>query len=334
MQKREPQCAIPQTDLDVRSLERSVEGWLLDGDIRQLSDRSLGNRRMVVDKLVWFLKDRAYERCGAAEIRQFLAYLNHGHEDEGGRWGNPQCDKPVGPSTVQTYYVHVRTFFRWLVDEGLLTVSPVEGIRVPISRPDQIQPFSEAQIKALLAAARRSNHPRRDEAIVALLVDTGIRASELCGLTLEMVDLQNGHLTVHGKGGKSRPIYFGLATKRALYQYLREDPRDEADAVFLGDRGTNSGEGLTRSGLQKLIARLGRVAGIQATRCSPHTFRHTAAVFFLRNGGNGFALQKMLGHTTLKMTNHYVALADADVERQHRQYSPMDGIKKNISKSR
>ena len=97
-----------------------------------------------------------------------------------------------------------------------------------------------------------------------------------------------------------------------------------SSAAFCADRGPCAGEPLTRSGLRQLVSRLGKDAGIQATRCSPHNFRHTFAVSFLRNGGNAFTLQQMLGHTSLHMTNRYVALAQADIENQHRQFSPAD----------
>jgi site-specific recombinase XerD len=76
------------------------------------------------------------------------------------------------------------------------------------------------------------------------------------------------------------------------------------------------------------VDRLGRVAGLQACRCTTHTFRHTFSVEFLRAGGNVFTLKELLGHTTLAMVNHYVALAQADIENQHRQFSPADRLRR------
>jgi site-specific recombinase XerD len=114
----------------------------------------------------------------------------------------------------------------------------------------------------------------------------------------------------------------GLLQK--IWQYLRQDPHEPEDPLFLNKRG----EALTRSGLRQLLEQLGEEAGIDATRCSPHTMRHTFAVEFLRAGGNVFTLQQIVGHTTLSMTNRYVALALADIEAQHRQFSPADRLKK------
>ena len=131
---------------------------------------------------------------------------------------------------------------------------------------------------------------------------------------------------VLGKGNKHRVVYFGRQTAKALWNYLREEDREPCSPVFLSDRGTKAGEPLTRAGLRQLIERLGKAANIEAVRCSPHTFRHTFAVTFLRNGGNVFSLQQILGHTSLQMTNRYVAVSQADLERQHRQFSPVDRL--------
>jgi site-specific recombinase XerD len=142
------------------------------------------------------------------------------------------------------------------------------------------------------------------------------------------IDVAGRRCIVMGKGNKHRTIYFGRTTTKALSKYFAEQPREPDTPVFLADRGTRAEEALTPSGLFQLIRRLGRVAGIQAARCSPHTFRHTFALQFSQNGGNAFTLKELLGHTSLAMTNRYVALAQANMESQHRQFSPADRIKR------
>ncbi len=305
----------------VSSLQKYADGWLLSCQISQHSERTLGNRRMVLDKLLWFFKQKDIQDCGVTELRVFLAYLSTGHKDKGGRWGNPQLTETVKSRTVKDYHATLRTLFNWIVSEGALRVSPMERIPVPVDRPDSIEPFTEAQVKALLEAAKKTRQPRRDEALTLFLLDTGCRASELCDLNLNDVDMSGKKASVEGKGGKSRPVYFGRTTGRALWQYLREDERTPEEPLFQSERG----ERLTRSGLRQLIERIGKVAGIESVRCSPHTFRHTFAISFLREGGNQFTLMHILGHTHLAMTARYVHLAQADVENQHRQFSPWSG---------
>lgn len=303
----------------VSQVEQNGKTWLLDGEIRQHSRATLSLRTIILDKLVWFLRQREYERCGTLELRHFLAYLTTGHEQPGGRWGNEKQDRPVRPSTVATYHRHLRTFFWWLVEEGIITVSPMEAVASPVARPDQIQPFTPAQVNALLQAAKKSQQPRRNESLLLFLLDTGLRATELCSLRTKDVDLQGRRCTVLGKGNKRRTVPFGGTAIKALWQYLREDAHEPDDPLFFSERG----DPFTRSGLLQLFRRLGKAAHIEAARCSPHTMRHTFAVEFLRGdgkgmGGNVFTLQQLLGHTTLSMTNRYVALAQADIEAQHR----------------
>ncbi|MDR3707197.1 MAG: tyrosine-type recombinase/integrase [Capsulimonadaceae bacterium] len=308
MRKTPPRFTVSEAEISASDLRRAAEGWLLDGDIRQHSSRTQGNRREIVEKLLWFLDDQKLDVCGVNELRRFLAYVTRGHEDPRGRWGNPRMKRPVRPRTVHTYHGHLRTLFRWLVAEGMVEQSPMEPIAPPVARADQIQPFTEPQIQSLIATSSRTTHPKRDEAIVLFLLDSGVRASELCGITMRDLDMQGRRCTVLGKGNKHRSVCFGKSTARAIWNYLREDPREPNDPLFLSDRGETSGEPLTRSGLLQLVERLGRAARIDRTRCSPHTFRHTFAVTFLRNGGNVFTLQQILGHTSLHMTNRYVAV--------------------------
>jgi site-specific recombinase XerD len=327
MLRRPPRFINSETALSVAELRSAAEGWLLDGDIRQHSARTQGNRREIIEKLLWFLDDQEFATCSLLELRKFLSYLSRGHEDPRGRWGNPRMKSQVKPRTVHTYHGHLRTFFRWLVDEGVIGQSPMESIAPPISRSDQVQPFTDAQVAALIAAAKSTTHARRDEAIVLFLLDTGVRASELCGILFGDLDMPARRCSVLGKGNKRRGVYFGKSTAKALYYYIREDAREPNDSLFITDRGETAGDPLTRSGLLQLIERLEKSAHLTGIRCSPHTFRHTFAISFLRNGGNVFTLQQMLGHTSLHMTNRYVALAQADIEKQHRQFSPVDSLR-------
>jgi site-specific recombinase XerD len=326
--KRAHRFASPGISIPLPELEDHARGWLLDGQIRQLSPSTLAARRFLVGKLLWFLRQQEAVACGTLELRGFLAYLSTAHESDEGRWGNTRQRNVVRPRTVQTYFVNLKTLFNYLVEEGVLEASPMETLRPPVARADQVQPFTEDQIRALLAAARRSRHPLRDHAIVLMLLDTGCRASELCALKLNDLDLQGRRCTVLGKGNKRRSLYFGRETTKALWAYLRAEPRDPEECLFAADRGQRAAEPLTRSGLLQLIRRLGKAAGIEACRCSPHTFRHTFACSFLRAGGNIFSLKELLGHTSLAMVNRYLALAQADIENQHRQFSPADRLRR------
>ena len=317
-------CSLPADQIG-----RIADDWLLECDFRHVSKTTISKYRTVVDHLVWFLSDLNLSQCGKRELQQFLIYLRNGHEDLRGRWGNCHLRKPASSGTAMTYFTVLRTFFSFMVSEGELPKSPLDTVSRPVDRPDQITPFTLDQVRALRTAATRSRHPKRDEAIVLMLFDTGLRASELCGIQMSNVDLHERRCSILGKGNKKRSVFFCRETARAVHQYTKESEQSRVDngLLFLADRGERSGEGLTRSGLFQLIERLGKVAKIDGIRCSPHVFRHTFAIEFLRSGGNVFTLKELLGHTSLSISNRYVSLAQADIERQHRLYSPVEQLR-------
>ncbi len=176
------------------------------------------------------------------------------------------------------------------------------------------------------AATRAS---RREAAIFCVFLDTGIRASELCGLTISDANLTDGQLLIRsGKGGKAHSVPISSDMKRAVYHYLRERGDIEpGDPLFPSTRGVRAGDHMTKEGTLQMVYRWGRAAGFSRSRLSPHTFRHTFAVTFLRLGGDVFTLKAILGHESLTMVNRYVALAQADVACKHAQFSPLGSLK-------
>jgi integrase/recombinase XerC len=319
--------------IETGDLRRCVASWLLDGKLRGLSSETLTNRKLICDKLLWFLGQKELPSCGLSELKALFGYIRSGHEQEGGRWGNEANTRQVRPATALMYYARIRTLFAYAVEEGLLEASPFASLKPPVVRENQILPFNATQINALLHAAAQSTCPKRNRAILFFLLDTGVRASELCGLKMKDIDLPGQRCTVLGKGNKTRTIYFGRNTARALIGYLKEDEHKPEESLFFAwDELPDSRTGLTRSGLTQLIRRLGRSAKLEAVRCSPHTFRHTFAIEFLRGGGNQFSLMQLMGHTQMKQTARYVALAQADMESQHRQFSPGDKVQSKGTK--
>jgi site-specific recombinase XerD len=165
--------------------------------------------------------------------------------------------------------------------------------------------------------------------VILLLVDTGMRVSELMGLSMTAVDRGTGELTVVGKGNKKRTIFMGVSCRRALWRYLEAERTEAApdEPLIISVGGQRSGTALTNSGVHGIVAKAGKAAGVTSVRCSPHTLRHTFAVNFLRGGGNLFELQQLMGHTDLTVLRRYVALAQADLAQAHRNASPADRMR-------
>ncbi len=189
-------------------------------------------------------------------------------------------------------------------------------------------------VKAMLAACDRSRaytrpgkrkcdneRPTalRDRAIIYLLVDTGLRASELCELRLRHVDLKNHRVIVMGKGRKERTLPIAPRTAQALWRYLSTRDDTGRDTAYLFT--THLGSPVSRYSLRRMLSLIGQRAGVSGAH--PHRYRHTFAINFLRNRGNIFALQRILGHESLTMVNNYLAIAQTDIQAAHNDASPV-----------
>jgi site-specific recombinase XerD len=204
---------------------------------------------------------------------------------------------------------------------------------VKIPRPPRkiVPTFTDSQIQELLNTIdTRTPKGYRDYAIILALLDTGMRVSELCRLKLDDVWLEEGMLKVLGKGNKERLIPVGKQVQRSFWHYISRFRPDPATANFGFLFLTRDGRPMTKDRVEKIIAHYGKKAGLKGVRCSPHTLRHTAAVKFLRNGGDVFSLQRMLGHASLEMTRRYCELANIDVKRAHTTASPVDNLELRI----
>jgi site-specific recombinase XerD len=316
------------------TLRQAISSWLADGKAQGWSPRTLRDRRQTRARFCWWLEKEervavAPAALTPARIRAFLAYARE--PCPGGRYGSDHhgSKREARPATVNAYYRCLRAFVNFCLAEGLLDETPLKNVKAPRVPNDQIQPLSKEQVQALVDATRRTQSPERNLALVLLLVDTGMRVSELCGLRVEDVDRGTGELVVLGKGGKKRQVYMGATTRRALWRYLEADRRlvSSDEALFVSVGGIRSGAGLTPNGVHQVVKKAGRAAGLVVVRPSPHTLRHTFAVNFLRGGGNLFELQQLMGHTDLTVLRRYVALAEADLAQAHRTASPADRMK-------
>jgi len=316
------------------SIARLGEVWLQDGRAQGWSPATVNDRRLALKRFCWWLEHEAclpsiLDNVTTQVVREFLIYARE--PSPNGRYGssNSCAHRPARPATVNAYYRILRAFLNFCIEEGHLQDSPLQHVKAPRVPVDQVQPFSQEQVEALLNAANRSRNGERDATVILVLLDTGLRVSELCTLRIGDIEYGDGELRVTGKGDKQRTVYLGRATRRALWNYI-ERCRTGAHAdepLFLSTGGTQSGTALTPSGVRRAVAYAGERARIAGVRCSPHTLRHTFAVSFIRNGGNLFQLQQLMGHTDLTVLRKYVLLAEADLAEAHHKSSPVDGMR-------
>lgn len=211
----------------------------------------------------------------------------------------------------------VKAFFAWAAREGFLSDSPAAGLKRPRNNW-QPTPMTKEQLKRVLDEAGKTRLPERDTAIVSLLIDTGLRVSELCAAPVNALDLDSGQLRVVGKGGLQRTLIVGKRTKSALWRWLMVRPQCDAPNLFV----SRNGKPLARTILGRHIRHIGERAGV--TPCYPHLFRHTFAVMYLRAGGDAYSLQYLLGHSDMTVTRMYVSIAAVDVGELYK--SPLDRL--------
>jgi site-specific recombinase XerD len=269
------------------------------------------------------------EEIGVAEARGFIYHLQR----EVRRWEertDVRDDKPLSAHSVQVYARTIKAFWSWLVAEGVIETNVMLRLKLP-KVPRKVMPtFSREELGRMLSLPDRNTAPGfRDYVIVLVLLDTGIRLSELVTLEVGRIDFGQSCFLVEGEGGKERLVPFGTEVRRALRRYVgsyRPEPVHwETREVFLTVRGLP----LKARGVQSMVTRLGERAGIVGTRCSPHTFRHTFARQYLMCGGDVFSLQRILGHTSLEVVKLYVNLEAGDIAQQHRKFSPVDRLRQS-----
>lgn len=226
------------------------------------------------------------------------------------------------PSTVNQRYRSIKRFYRWLLEDGELSDNPMLRIRPP-RVPDQIKEHygTEAIERVLRACGDRSWTALRDRAMVLVLYDTGVRASELCGMRIDDVNIDEQCIKVTGKGSKERLVPMGNRAALALDKYLRKRPATVADCVWISTRG----QPMTFNALRMCLRRRFKEAGVPFKGI--HGFRRSFAIAFLDAGGYAEDLQQIAGWNSLQMVQRYTkATASARARRAHRKLSPADRL--------
>jgi site-specific recombinase XerD len=286
-----PRRRQPALDLD-----ELLKSWLRDLAAERKAKQTIWlYRRGVRAFLAWCDDtgaDRALDRATVAAFTADL--LAQGKE----------------PATARAYQLAVRLFAAWLAAEGELPADPLVGLKPPKLDQKLTPVLSDEQLKALLAACQgKSFRDRRDEALVRLMAETGLRAGEAAALTLDDVDLDAGMATVLGKGRKYRRVAFGPQTARAIDRYLRlrrGHRLADTGRLWLADNGRS----FRYDGLRKALVGRAELAGIKGFH--PHVLRHTAAHRWLAAGGSEGGLMATAGWANRAMLDRYAAATRAE----------------------
>jgi integrase/recombinase XerD len=282
-----------------------------------IEDRTVNG---VTEKTLLFYRDTA---------KKFVEYAGESLPiDELERHINPYFlslqSRGLKQNSIHTHWRAVKTFCLFLVAENYLETIP----KLPKLREEkkQIKPLSLSQIRKVLDSFDvHTFSGLRNQTIIRLMFDSGLRLSELASINLQEMDLIQKFILAKGKGGKDRWVPFGESTKRQIWCYLKQREKysdGNDDALFLKHDGSR----LKPRGIQIMFRRLSADMALDDIRLSPHTMRHSFALNWIEGGGDPFSLQKILGHTSQAMTSRYVAMAKSTIKAQHNRYSPGDKI--------
>jgi len=220
-------------------------------------------------------------------------------------------DAGAQAATARTRHMALRRFGAWLAEEGELDANPLLGVKPPKLDSKVVDALTDEQLRLLLkACSGKDLIDRRDEAIVRLMAETGLRAGEVIALEVADVDLQQGRAIVRrGKGGKGRAIPFGAQTAAALDRYMRTRRAHRlggTGALWLG----GNGQTFSYHGLNLALKRRAKVAGIEGFHL--HLMRHTAATRWLRAGGSEGGLMAVAGWSTRSMVDRYTGASASE----------------------
>lgn len=289
-----------------QSLRQLVDGFLLTYKLDGKSPLTIDGHRRKLSRFVRYIETNSFPEVTPMVIRGFL-----GHIRDKGNLDN---------ATVQRYLITLKLFWKWAIEEGFSEINPTANIRVNGIKQKVIKGLSPDQVRLLINSLNdKTLYDARNKAIVLMLIDCGLRVSEIANLRLDDIDSNMGIITISGKGSKQRLARIGHKTQKALWKYLvlRNSLTNWLWLNRCGDR-------LTPNGIEQMVRKLGRRLVITLY---PHLLRHTFAVSFLRNGASTFECQYALGHNSLEMTRRYCqALGFDDVYKRHQIASPVDNI--------
>ncbi len=239
-----------------------------------------------------------YGSVTLAEVYDFLAYLSR--------------DRELNAASRARMITSLKGFYRYLtVKTKQLTENPVQDLDAPKLKKTLPHYLTLDESRRLLNAVDGKN-AERDYCILCLFLNCGLRISEMVGLNL--TDIRQDSLLIHGKGSKERVVYLNPASTKALNDWLlvRKDiPTADKNAVFLSNRRTR----MSVDAVQVMVHKTLLKAGLDASHISPHKLRHTAATLMLQNGVDVRTLQEVLGHENLNTTQIYTHIANAELKK-------------------
>jgi len=290
------------------ALDEALTLYLQAKRAEGLAPKTLANYEWLLKRLLAWLAEHEITHSNqltTAHLRAFIADMRGLRQK---------------PATLYTYAKVIKTWTRFLTDERIFGADPSERLAMPRLETRALATFSVQETDQMLKACR---HSLRNTALILLLLDTGLRAQELCDLNIADADLKTGTIIVQaGKGRKFRYVFIGDKTAVALRRYVLRRGKLADDAPLFAS--LRNGKRLTPAGLLVICRHIGTAAKVP--HCHPHRFRHTFATWALAAGMDLDSVRRILGHATFAVTQRYLNQLPETLSKTHRAHSPVDNL--------
>ena len=289
-------------------LSAAIEEFILDQRAKGNSKKTLIYYEQNLATFWVFLGDRSLDDITLSDCRLYYDYI---------------AGKNILSISVQSNIRAVRAFLKWCWMNEYMSNDLCRRFRLPKAKQTVIDVLTDEEIQKIYDFYSGDTfHQRRNLAMFALMLDSGLRLGEVVSARRDKLRLPDFALIVHGKGNKERTVGFGEKTARILSRYLELCPVSEA--LFLKTDENGNFLPITEHTVRDVFKVLKKYSGVP--RIHPHLLRHTFATRYLQNGGNLMTLQMLLGHTSLEMVKHYLHLALSRSQKEFVSFSPLDRL--------
>lgn len=298
------------------SLKEALEEFIFDCEVKGLSKETIKNYSYITKKFLQYVEEQGVLNVEMLDKKLCKRYVIHlqrqGYEE----------------SYINTCIRNTNLFFKYLIEEEYID----EPLKMELvkKKTKVIETFTDAEIEKLLKVVKgRKFIDIRNKTLLMLMIDTGLRASEICNL--EVKDIKdNNTLFAKGKGKKERYVPFSPALRKQMMKYERARNSYFMDRAYLSNYYFLSryGKQITRFILQNMVIEIGELAGIDRKKLFPHNFRHYFAVKSLREGLDLYSLSRVLGHSEIQTTTIYASsIRDEEIQELSLKSSPLMAFK-------
>lgn len=296
-------------------LTQAIEMFLMEQIARGNTKKTIDVYRRNLSYFVDFYDDIDVAELDKGKIINYMVYLREKPKNLGHKFKKVDKNKNVSSVTVQSYIRHLKCFLSWLFENEYIEVDLSKKVKLPKAVKCIKRILMEDEIKKIFWTCNATKESDRNKLIISLMLHSGLRVNEVVKLNWEDFNSTDNLLTVFGKGQKERIVPVGEFTSNLIKEYWCYIGKQSSGSMFL----TNKRKPITYSTINTMIKRLAKNSGVN--RLHSHLLRHTFATrYLMKTKGDLISLQAIMGHTTMKMCQHYLHLATEYTIGQYREF--------------